>query len=51
VVGHDLYYRPQVPAWDDGTPIPNEVTTRLKQFISEIDSFWGSTAEFRQLGR
>lgn len=50
-VGHDVYYLPASLTWDDGTPIPANVVEQIKSIISEVDLFWGSTAEFQQIVR
>jgi hypothetical protein len=49
-VGADLFYLPAVFTWDDGTPVSPEVVALIRPAITEINEFWGSTAEFRTLG-
>lgn len=48
---HIRFYLPASPVWDDGTPIPEEVVEQIKAAITEVEQFWGSIAEFRQLNR
>jgi hypothetical protein len=48
-LGAILFYLPASPAWDDGTPIPAEVVAQIKDILAEVEDFWGSAAEFRQL--
>ena len=50
-VGSDLFYLPVPPTWDDGTEVPTAFAERIQAIITEIEKFWGSTAEFRTLSR
>jgi hypothetical protein len=45
-LGSDLYYLPASLSWDDGTPIPLETKAWIKEVITEVSVFWGSSAEF-----
>lgn len=47
-VGHDVFYLPASPTWDDGSPIPADVMEQIKSIVSEVERFWSSTAEFEQ---
>jgi hypothetical protein len=49
-VGRDLFYLPASPTWDDGSPIPHNFATQIKPIITEVEDYWGSTAEFRTVG-
>ena len=46
-----LFYLPAVLQWDDGTPVEADVLGSIKAIITEIERFWGSSAEFRTLTR
>lgn len=49
-IGADLFHLPAVPAWDDGTLVEPGVSAMLQPVITEIERFWGSSAEFRTEG-
>jgi hypothetical protein len=49
-IGADMFYLPGVPKWDDGEPVTPDVAATLRPIITEIERFWGSSAEFRTLG-
>jgi hypothetical protein len=49
-IGSDMFYLPATLRWDDGSPIPSEVAAQIEPIITEVENFWGSTAEFRTLG-
>jgi hypothetical protein len=42
-----LYYLPNAPRWDDGTPVPPEVVSSMQPIIEEVERFWGAWPEFR----
>lgn len=49
-IGSDLFYLPATLRWDDGSPIAPDIAERIRPIITEVENFWGSTAEFRTLG-
>jgi hypothetical protein len=49
-IGSDMFYLPATLRWDDGSPVPSEVAVQIRPIITEVENFWGSTAEFRTLG-
>jgi hypothetical protein len=36
---------------DDGTEIPSAFAEQIVAIITEVEKFWGSTAEFRTLSK
>ena len=49
-IGADMFYLPAAPKWDDGALAEPEIVAMLRPVITEIEQFWGSSAEFRTLG-
>ena len=43
----DLYYLPLAPRWDDGSPMPAEISENLQAILTEVETFWGLQPEFR----
>jgi len=50
-VGRDMFYLASPPRWDDGTEIPSGFAEQIVAIITEVEKFWGSTAEFRTLSK
>lgn len=42
-----LYYLPNAPTWDDGTPVPRDIAAGMQSVIEEVERFWGRWPEFR----
>ena len=49
-IGSDMFYLPAALKWDDGTPVEPRVQAMLRPVITEIERYWGSSAEFREVG-
>jgi hypothetical protein len=48
-VGGDVFYLPVVLRWDDGSPVEDPTAALLRPVIEEINAFWGSGSEFREV--
>jgi hypothetical protein len=42
---------PRAPAWNDGNLIGEDELELLQRVVTEIEAFWGTSADFRRLGR
>jgi hypothetical protein len=49
--GRVLFYVPKAPAWNDGNLIGEDELELLQRVVTEIEAFWGTSADFRRLGR
>ena len=45
--GGDRFYLPEVLRWDDGGRVEPAAAALVRPVITEVNAFWGSTAEFR----
>jgi hypothetical protein len=48
-IGADMFYLPTLLKCDDGTPLDAGTVAMLRPVITEIEQFWGATAQFRTL--
>jgi hypothetical protein len=48
-IGSDLFFLPVTLKWDDGELVTADVAERIRPIITEVERFWGLTAEFRSL--